>query len=161
MDHDARDNADGLLTAGERDPSRHRFLRVRGKTKSPPWNRVVVLDCDRNTVEVKNKGHLDPRGRSSQAAMKHPNSSLERYEEVKLPSGHSQVTIFMDSRTVTTTTKEITTDGDSNVKLAKIYLNKLGFSNSVLRFLGQLSTLYVKKIEPWSETSSLVGGVAT
>ena len=127
---------------------------------------MVVLDCDRNTVEVKNREDLDPRGRSSQAAVNHPNSSLE-YQRVKLPSGLSQVTIFLDSKTVTTTTNEITTDGDSNVKLAKIYLNKLGFSNSVLRFLGQLSTLYVKKIKPWSETSSLassphsVGGVAT
>ena len=77
------------------------------------------------------------------------------------------MTIFLDSQTVTTTTDEITTDGDSNVKLAKIYLNKLGFSNSVLRFIGKLSTLYVKKIKPWSETSSFatslhsLGGVAT
>ncbi|MCJ1424449.1 hypothetical protein MMC29_002337 [Sticta canariensis] len=150
MDHDDKDNASGPLTAGERDPPKSSFLRARGRTKSPPWNRVVVLDCDRNTVEVKNKEDLDSR----------------EYHEVKLPSRLSQVTVFLNSKTVTTTTKEITTDGDSNVKLAKIYLNKLGFSNSVLRFLGQLSTLYVK-IKPWSETSSFassphsVGGVAT
>lgn len=135
-----RTNSTGLPTTIEDGPAPGRFIRARGKSKSPPWRRVVVYDCDRNTLEVKHPFELDHK----------------QYESVKLPSGLSQVTIFLDSETVTTpTTKETTPDGDSNVRLAKIYLNKLGFSNSVLRFLGQLSTLYVKKIKPWSETTSL------
>lgn len=95
-------------------------------------------------------------GRSGQSSRNNPNGGLEEYQIVKLPSGQKQVTIFLDSQTVTTPTlTEIAPDGESNVKIAKIYLNKLGFSNSVLRFLGQLSTLYVKKIKYSSETSSL------
>lgn len=167
MDRDDKDITSGPSTTGEKEPAKNRFIRNRGKTKSPPWHRVVVYDCDRNTVEVKNELELD-RSRSSLPVLNNPNSSLEQYQRVKLPSGLSQVTIFLDSQTVTTpTTKEIAEDGDSNVKLAKIYLNKLGFSNSVLRFLGQLSTLYVKNLKPWSETSSFassthnVGGGVT
>lgn len=138
----------------EDEPALGRFIHARGKSKSPPWRRVVVYDCDRNTLEVKHSFELDHRT-SSQPPLSYANSSLEEYESVKLPSGLSQVTIFLDSETVTTpTTKETTPDGDSNVRLAKIYLNKLGFSNSVRRFLGQLSTLYVKKIKPWSESPS-------
>lgn len=72
MDHDDKDNANGPLTAGEREPPKSSFLKVRGRTKSPLWKRVVVLDCDRNTVEVKNKWDLDIRGRSSQATAKPP-----------------------------------------------------------------------------------------
>lgn len=153
MDRDEKNIASGPSTAGEQEPSKSRLIKNRGKTKSPPWRRVVVLDCDQNTVEVRNEFELDP-GRSSQPILDNPNSSLAEYQEVKLPSGLSQVTIFLDSQTVTKpTTKEITPDGGSNVKIAKIYLNKLGFSNSVLRHLGRLSTLYVKNIKLWSETS--------
>lgn len=145
MDRDDKDNANRPLATSEKDPPKSSFLKNRGRIKSPPWHRVIVLDCDRNTVEVKNEFDLD-RGRSSRRVLNNPNSSLDEYQRVKLPSRLSQVTIFLDSQTETTpTTKEITPDGDSNVKLAKIYLNKLGFSNSVLRCLGQLSTLYVKK----------------
>ena len=150
-----RTNSTGLPTTIEDGPAPGRFIRARGKSKSPPWRRVVVYDCDRNTLEVKHPFELD-HSMLSRPPLSCSNSSLEQYESVKLPSGLSQVTIFLDSETVTTpTTKETTPDGDSNVRLAKIYLNKLGFSNSVLRFLGQLSTLYVKKIKPWSETTSL------
>lgn len=137
MDHDDRDQANGPSPSVEEEPAPGRFINAREKSKSPPWRKVVVYDCDRNTVEVKRPFELDHK----------------EYESVKLPSGLSQVTIFLDSETATTpTTKETTEDGDSNVRLGKIYLNKLGFSNSVLRFLGQLSTLYVKKVRPWSET---------
>ncbi|MCJ1270841.1 hypothetical protein MMC22_010738 [Lobaria immixta] len=130
----------GLPTTIEDERAPGRFVHAREKSKTLPWRRVVVYDCDRNTLEVKHPFELDHK----------------EYERVKLPSGLSQVTIFLDSETVTTpTTKETTPGGDSNVRLAKIYLNRLGFSNSVLRLLGQLSTLYVKKIKPWSETTSL------
>lgn len=152
MDHDDRDQANGPSPSVEEEPAPGRFINAREKSKSPPWRKVVVYDCDRNTVEVKRPFELD-HSMSSKSPLSRPNSSPEEYESVKLPSGLSQVTIFLDSETATTpTTKETTEDGDSNVRLGKIYLNKLGFSNSVLRFLGQLSTLYVKKVRPWSET---------
>ena len=158
IDRDEKDKANGPSPTGDEEPAKGRFIKTRGKSKSPPWHRVVVYDCDLNTVEVKNPFDLD-RGMSSRPIFNRPNSSLEEYQRVKLPAGTSQVTIFLDSQTVTTpTTKETTPNGDSNVKLAKIYLNKLGFSNSVLRFLGQIQTLYVKKIKPWSETSSFASG---
>ena len=154
MGRDDKDKANGPSTTGGNDPASTQFVKTRGKSKSPPWHRVVVLDSDRNTVEVKNKKKLDlDDGRSSQPILNNPNSSLENYQIFELPSGLSHVTIFLDSQTETTPTTEEITDGDSNVKLAKIYLNKLGFSNSVLRSLGQLSTLYVKKIKPYSESS--------
>lgn len=150
MDHDGKDQANGPSATVEEEPARGRFITAREKTKSLTWRRVVVYDCDRNTVEVKRPFKLD-HSMSSKPPLSRPNSSPEEYESVNLPSGLSQVTIFLDSETATTpTTEETTEDGDSNVRLAKIYLNKLGFLNSVLRSLGQLSTLYVKKIEPWS-----------
>lgn len=160
MDHDDKDKANGPSTTVDEEPAKGRFIKARGKSKSPPWHRVVVYDCDLNTVEVKHPFDLD-RGlsMSSQPVFDRPNSSLDEYQRVELPAGLSQVTIFLDSQTVTTpTTKETTPAGHSNVRLAKIYLNKLGFSNSVLRFLGQIQTLYVKKIKPWSETSSFASG---
>ncbi|MCJ1423117.1 hypothetical protein MMC29_000998 [Sticta canariensis] len=139
MGRDDKDKANGPSTTGGKDPASTQFIKNRGKSKSPPWHRVVVLDSDRNTVEVKKKKKLD--------------LDDEDYQIFELPSGLSHVTIFLDSQTQTMPTTEETTDGDSNVKLAKIHLNKLGFSNSVLRSLGQLSTLYVKKIKPYSESS--------
>ncbi len=37
-------------------PAKQQFLRIRGKTPSPPWkNRVIVVDPDRGTVEVQNE----------------------------------------------------------------------------------------------------------
>ena len=77
MDRDDKDNADGPLTDGEREPPKSSFIKARGRTKSP---RVVVLDCDQNTVEVKNRSDLGPIGRSIHAAVNHPNSSLEEYQ---------------------------------------------------------------------------------
>ena len=154
MGRNDKDEANGPSTTRGNDPASTQSIKTRGKSKSPLWHRVVVLDSDRNTVEVKNKKKLELHdGRSGPSILNNPNSSVEDYQRFELPSGLSHVTIFLDSQTETTATTEEITDGGSNVKLAKIYLNKLGFSNSVLRSLGQLSTLYVKKIKPYSESS--------
>ena len=72
-----------------------------------------------------------------------------------LPPKRKQVTIFVDPETESKPTiASRGADGQSNVILATLYLNRLGVYHQVLRFLGLLSTLYVINAGPWSETSS-------
>ena len=77
-----------------------------------------------------------------------------------LPPKRKQVIIFVDPETESKpTTDSRGEDGQSNVVLATLYLNRLGAYHQVLRFLGLLSTLYVANAAPWSETSSqIIGG---
>ena len=66
-------------------------------------------------------------------------------EGLPLPSGYDRVTIFVDAETESKPSiKNIGEDGQINVMLATIYLNRLGTMNRVLRRMGFLSTLYVK-----------------
>ncbi|MCJ1253623.1 hypothetical protein MMC24_001435 [Lignoscripta atroalba] len=136
-----------ILTAAteESEPSRNQFVKNRGRTPSPPLkNRVIVYDCNQRTVEVQNKEDV----------AHHPD-----YKKIHLPPRKNEVTIYVDPKTLSEPTTENTApDGHSNVMLAKIYLDRLGPVNQVLRFLGQLSTLYVRIVTPWSDTSSLVSG---
>jgi len=53
-------------------------------------------------------------------------------------------------------TTEITADGSNTVMLAKLYLNRLGRRNQILRHLGKLSTLYVTKMQTYNENSTVV-----
>ena len=53
-------------------------------------------------------------------------------------------------------TENMAPDGTINVMLVKLYLDRLGTLNHILRLLGQLSTLCIKNITPWTETSSRV-----
>ena len=76
---------------------------------------------------------------------------------MQLPPKRKHVTIFVDPETESKpTTKSTGPNGQSNVVLAKLYLDRLGAYHQVLRFLGLLSTLYVMNAARWSETSSQV-----
>lgn len=76
-----------------------------------------------------------------------------------LPPKRNQVTIFVDPETKSKPTiARRGADGQNNVELATLNLNRLGAYHQVLRFLGLLSTLYVMNAAPLSETSSQVIG---
>ena len=58
-----------------------------------------------------------------------------------LPSGHSEVTIFVDPETESIpTTAHVDETGHGNVILARLFLGRLGALNHVFRLLGLLST---------------------
>ena len=81
--------------------------------------------------------------------------SEDNYQKVKLPARRRQVTLFVDEETETKlTTRSTRSDGQSNILLAQLYLDRLGPYGQIFRFLGMLSTLYVKNAGPISETSS-------
>ena len=81
--------------------------------------------------------------------------SEDNYQKVKLPARSKQVTLFVDEETESKLTIQSTgRDGQSNILLAQLYLDRLGPSGQIFRFLGMLSTLYVKNAGPTSETSS-------
>src|SRR5436190_12822848 len=81
----------------------------------------------------------------------------EDYIKVQLPPRESRVTIFVDSETESKpTTNNTAEDGHSNVFLARIYLDRLSRVEQILRFLGQLRTLYItKEAKSWSGKQSL------
>ena len=71
-------------------------------------------------------------------------SDIDRCQKVDLPPNRKQVTIFVDPETESKpTTASKAPDGQSNVVLATLYLNRLGVFHQLLRFLGLLSTLHV------------------
>ena len=81
-------------------------------------------------------------------------SDKYRCLEFDLPTG-KQVTIFVDDETESKPTiASKGPRGERNVELATIYLDRLGIIPNLFRFFGQLSTLYVMKTTPWSETLS-------
>jgi hypothetical protein len=78
------------------------------------------------------------------------------YTKINLGSKKKEITLFVDPDSMSEPTTEITTDGSNTVMLAKLYLNRLGTMNQILRRFGKLSTLYVTKMQPYSESSSAV-----
>lgn len=68
---------------------------------------------------------------------------------MKLPARSKQVTLFIDGKKESQlTTESAGDDGQSNVMLAQLYLDRLGLSGQIFRFFGMLSTLYVVNAEP-------------
>ena len=66
------------------------------------------------------------------------------YQKMKFPARSKQVTLFIDGKKESQlTTKSAGDDGQSNVMLAQLYLDRLGPSGQIFRLLGMLSTLYV------------------
>ncbi|KAL9120110.1 MAG: hypothetical protein Q9187_003334 [Circinaria calcarea] len=118
--------------AEECSPHKYQFLKHRGKSATPPLiRRVLVYDDDQKSVKITSEKKVI--------------SKQDEYQKLQLPSRQSSVTIFVDSETESKPTTETTTpDGHSNVMLAKLYLNRLGGWGTVLRILGQLSTVYIK-----------------
>ena len=65
-------------------------------------------------------------------------------QEMKFPARSKLVTLFVDGKEESQlTTQSAGEDGQSNVMLAQLYLDRLGLSGQIFRFLGMLSTLYV------------------
>jgi hypothetical protein len=70
------------------------------------------------------------------------------YTKIDLGSRRKEITLFVDPDITSEPTTEIKSDGSNTVMLAKLYLNRLGRRNQILRHLGKLSTLYVTKVQP-------------
>lgn len=83
------------------------------------------------------------------------NSESEKItQEMKLPARSKQVTIFVDKETESKLTIESMSEGQSNVLLARLHLDRLGPYGQIFRFFGLLSTLYVLNARPLNEASS-------
>ncbi|KAF6226435.1 hypothetical protein HO133_009301 [Letharia lupina] len=136
MDIGHESTAKAATVSEDQEPFKHQLLRERGRSNSP----VVVYDCDQKTVQVRSKKNVE---------------SEDNYQKVKLPARSKQVTLFVDEETQSKlTTRSTGRDGQSNVLLAQLYLDRLGPYGQIFRFLGLLSTLYVMNAGPLSETSS-------
>lgn len=79
----------------------------------------------------------------------------DNYQKVKLPARRKSVALFVDEETESKlTTRSTGSDGQSNILLAQLHLDRLGTYGQIFRFFGMLSTLYVMNAGPFSETSS-------
>jgi len=102
-------------------------------------NRCLVLDAGDKTVEIRNEKEVE--------------RDSENFQKIPIPPGQDQVTVFVDPDTEQVTTNN-ETNGQSNVMLAKLYLDKLSRMNKILRTCRQLSTLYITNLRPVSGESS-------
>ena len=163
MNATKEDKSSAVHSCQEREPSGTQFLRIRGRAKSPPLkNRVIIYDPEKKSLEVRSKKQVD-HGKLSHILAKCADSGIQQtevdqpgYTKIQLPSRINEITLFVDPDAESEPTTENGIDGHSTVMLAKLYLNRLGTTNQILRFLGQLSTLYVTKIRPCDDRSSLV-----
>ncbi|KAA6415181.1 MAG: hypothetical protein FRX48_01934 [Lasallia pustulata] len=95
---------------------------------SPPRNdRVIVFDCARLKLEV----------------LKLEEGEFRAY---KLAPREDYLVFYLDYETRTELRTEHITDGQVNVLLAILHLDRLGLMNRILRFTGHLSTLYAYNI---------------
>jgi hypothetical protein len=147
----------------EEEPLPHQSLRTRGRTPSPLLkDRVIIYDCEERSLEVRSKKKFDkgrttrPRQQCADHRFWVTDMGKAEYKKIDLPPRKNEITLFVDPETESKPTTENTTDGHTNVMLAKLYLDRLGTINQILRFLGQLSTLYVTNIGTWSETASRI-----
>jgi len=102
-------------------------------------SRCLVLDAEDKTVEIRNE--------------KEVKRDSENLQKIPIPWRGSRVTLFVDPDTEEVTTDN-ETNGQSNVMLAKLYLDHLSLTNRVLRKLSKISTLYIRNLRPVSEGSS-------
>lgn len=77
------------------------------------------------------------------------------YSKIELSKGKKEITLFVNPDKECEPTTADATGEHSNVLLAKLYLDRLGTTNQILRLLGLLSMLYVKNFRTLSETASL------
>lgn len=60
MNANSEDSVDATRSPQEHEPSKHQFLRIHGKTRSPPLkDRVIIYDCDKKSLEVRSKKEFD------------------------------------------------------------------------------------------------------
>ena len=76
---------------------------------------------------------------------------------MKLPARSKQVALFVDQETGSkVTTRSAEHNGQSNVLLVQLHLDRLGLGGQIVRFLGMLSTLYVMNAGSLNKTPSKV-----
>jgi len=102
-------------------------------------NRCLVLDAGDKTVEIRNE--------------KEVKRDSENFKMIPIQRLQKEVTVFVDPNTEEVTTDN-ETNGQSNVMLAKLYLDQLSLTNRVLQALSKISTLYITNLRPVSEGSS-------
>ena len=129
------------------EPLQNQHLKNGGRSNSPPWRKLLVYDCEQQAIEIKSEKNI---GQLCVSFIHAPRlirvllSDIDQCQKVDLPPKCKQVTIFVDPKTESKPTIESKADdGQSNVVLATLYLNRLGVFHQVLRSLGLLSTLYV------------------
>ena len=139
--------AKGATLHEEEEPLQNQYLKHRGRSNSPPWRKLLVYDCEQQAIEIrseKNIGQLCASFIHAPWLIRSPLSDKDQCQIVDLPPNRKQVTIFVDPETESKPTIDSrAADGQSNVVLATLYLNRLGAFHQVLRFLGLMSTLYV------------------
>ena len=155
MDVSKEVTAKAAALAEDPDPLKHQHLRERGRSNNP----VLVYDRDQKTLQVRSKKNVgqyfNPSIELARELMCINLESGDIYQEVKLPARKSLVTLFVDEETESKlTTQRTGKDGQSNILLAQLHLDRLPPYGQVFRFFGLLSTLYVMGKGPLSETSS-------
>lgn len=129
--------------SSEYDTLQGETLKSKGRTMSP-CHRVIVYDWEDDNVEVKKEEDIIS-SESSQSFRSSPNSVIEDYTKLRVSRRIDQITIYLDSEREFKPTTEVTNEeGRGNEALGTLHLDRLGFFNSMLRSLGQLSMLYVK-----------------
>ena len=73
-----------------------------------------------------------------------------------LPPHTKEIGLFVDAKTQTRVTTESALGGQSTVLLTKIYLDRLGPVNNLVRSFGGLQSIYIRNVDSLSEEYSLV-----
>ena len=147
MSADHETIAKGAIALEKERPFKSQSLKKRVYSNSPPGNKLLVYDCSQRNLKVQSAKNISKSHASALHTLhqqKLPVSDLDHSQKVDLPPKRNQVTIFVDAETESTRTiASKGADGQSDVILVKLYLDRLGAYHRVLRFLGLLSTLYV------------------
>ena len=116
-----------------------------GRSRSPPLKRVVTFDCDEKTVRVRTVKSIESKCPSIRFVSPLPLMFMAEldprgYQKLKLERRRSDVDIFVNSETESEpTTDGIDSHGHSNVLLARLFLDRLGYVNNFLRHIRLLS----------------------
>ncbi|KAF2688274.1 hypothetical protein K458DRAFT_427903 [Lentithecium fluviatile CBS 122367] len=138
------------MAANSRDPeqvlsSTNDQRGARKRRGSLSWDRVVVYDTETGNVDIRKKQEVD--------------KNKSGYEELKLPKGKKQISLFVDSDKENRVKTGDETRQDKDIFLARLNLDNLGFTNRTLFRFGKLSTLYVAA--PWSVSGSPCSSAAS
>lgn len=135
-----------------------------GRFKNAPWKKLLVYDCKRKVLELKNEEDISqsltsfithPRAELTRAS----SSDIDRCQKVDLPPRRSQVNMFVDWDTESkVSAKPIAEDGRSNLGRFTLELDRLGGLHKLRRKFGLLKVVYVTNVEEESETASQRGG---
>lgn len=114
--------------------------------------RVLLLDCDKDTLEVTRQSSVRRGKRKIQAVMGKINTDDRKAKEAGsaiqecfIPPKKKEIAIFVDAKTQTKVTPDNNYEGGT-VLLTKIYLDRLGAVNNLVRSFGGLSSIYVSNV---------------